>query len=49
MRWIIEANIARFKELLKAETNPTNHAMQTRLLAEEEAKLSKLAADEKQA
>jgi hypothetical protein len=39
MRRIIEANIARFKELLKSETDPTKRAMELRLLAEEEAKL----------
>jgi hypothetical protein len=52
MRRIIEANIARFKELLKAESDPTKHAMEIRLLAEEEAKLKQLAAktsDEKKA
>jgi hypothetical protein len=41
MRWIIEANIARLKALLKTELDPTKHAMEARLLAEEEAKLSK--------
>jgi hypothetical protein len=52
MRRIIEANIARFKELLKTEADPTKQAMETRLLAEEEAKLKQLAAktsDEKKA
>jgi hypothetical protein len=36
---IIQANIDRFKLLLKAETDPTKRAMEIRLLAEEEAKL----------
>jgi hypothetical protein len=50
MRWIIEANIARLKALLKTELDPTKHAMEARLLAEEEAKLSKqLMPDEKRA
>ncbi len=40
MRRIIQANIARFKELLKVETDPTKRAMESRLLAEEEAKLN---------
>jgi hypothetical protein len=44
MRRIIEANIARFKELLLTEADPTKHAMETRLLAEEEAKLKELVA-----
>jgi hypothetical protein len=44
MRRIIEANIARFKELLLTEADPTKQAMETRLLAEEEAKLKELAA-----
>jgi hypothetical protein len=39
MRRIIQANIDRFKELLKNETDPTKRAMESRLLAEEEAKL----------
>jgi hypothetical protein len=41
MRRIIQANIDRFKELLKTETDPTKRAMEKRLLAEEEAKLKK--------
>lgn len=43
MRSIIQANIDRFKALLKIETDPTKRAMETRLLAEEEAKLKKMA------
>jgi hypothetical protein len=39
MRRIILANIDRFNELLKAETDPTKRALLTRLLAEEKAKL----------
>ena len=34
----IQANIDRFKLLLKTETDPTKRAMLFRLLAEEEAK-----------
>ena len=52
MRRIIEANIARFKDLLKTETDPTKRAMEARLLAEDEAKLKQLQAktsDEKKA
>ena len=47
MRRIIQANVDRFKELLKTETNPTKRAMETRLLTEEEAKLRNLPADKK--
>jgi hypothetical protein len=39
MRRIIQANIDRFKELMKIETDPTKRAMVIRLLAEEETKL----------
>jgi hypothetical protein len=52
MRRIFEANIARFTELLKTETDPTKRAMEARLLADEEAKLRQLLAkapDEKKA
>jgi hypothetical protein len=42
MRRIIQANIDRFKELLKTETDPTKRAIEMRLLAEEEAKLKAL-------
>jgi len=41
MRRIIQANIDRLKELLKAELDPTKRAMELRLLAEEEAKLAR--------
>jgi hypothetical protein len=44
MRRIIQANIDRFKLLLKAEVDPTKRAMERRLLAEEEAKLKQIAA-----
>ena len=44
---IIQANIDRFKALLKSETDETKRAVITRLLAEEEAKLTKLAEPEK--
>jgi hypothetical protein len=43
MRHIIQANIDRFKALLKLETDPTKRVMETRLLAEEEAKLEQAA------
>ncbi len=42
MRRIIQANIDRFEELLKTETDPTRRAMELRLLAEEKAKLERL-------
>ena len=35
---IVKANIARFKLLLKTETDPERRAMEIRLLAEERAK-----------
>ena len=47
MRRIIQANIDRFKELLKLETDPTKRALEMRLLAEEEAKLKALPPHEK--
>ncbi len=47
---IIQANIERFKELLKNEADPTKRAMEARLLAEEEEKLKQmLKPDEKKA
>jgi len=36
MRRIIQANIDRFTELLKTETDPTKRALELRLLADEE-------------
>ena len=42
LRRIIQANIDRFKELLKTETDPTKRGMEARLLAEEELKLKQL-------
>ena len=42
MRRIIQANIDKFKLLLKTETDPTKRAVEIRLLAEEEAKLEEL-------
>lgn len=42
MHRIIQANIDRFKVLLKTETDPTKRAIEQRLLVEEEAKLAKL-------
>ncbi len=47
MRRIIQANIDRFTELLKTETDPTKRAMEMRVLAEEEAKLRDLPPYEK--
>ena len=47
MRRIIQANIDRLKNLLKAETDPTKRAMEMRLLAEEEAKMEQLLPYEK--
>ena len=47
MRRIIQANIDRFRALLKAETDPTKRTMELRLLAEEEAKLKQLPASTK--
>lgn len=44
MRRIIQANIDRFRDLLKTETDPTKRAMEIRLLTEEEAKLEHLPA-----
>lgn len=50
MRRIIQANIARFKKLLKVETDPAKRAMESRLLAEEEAKLKEASSpDERKA
>jgi len=47
MRRIIQANINRFKDLLKTETDATKQAMEKRLLAAEEAKLKQLLANDK--
>ena len=47
MRRIIQANIDRFKELLKTEADPTKRAMEARLLAEEEPKQKQLPAYDK--
>jgi len=41
MRHIIQANIDRFKLLLKTETDPTRRAMVICLLTEEKTKLPK--------
>jgi len=50
VRRIIQANIERFKFLLKTETDPTKRAMEIRLLAEEEEKLKDVPkSDEKKA
>ena len=42
MRRIIQANIDKFKLLIKTETDPTKRAVEIRLLDEEEAKLKEL-------
>jgi hypothetical protein len=47
MRRIIQANIDRFRTLLKTETDATKRTMEMRLLAEEEAKLKQLPAYDK--
>lgn len=47
MRRIIQANIDRFKDLLKTEADATKRTMEKRLLAEEEAKLKQLPAHDK--
>lgn len=47
MRSIIQANIDRFKILLETEPDPTKRAMEERLLAEEEAKLTNWPVPEK--
>jgi hypothetical protein len=47
MRRIIQANIDRFRDLLKTETDATKRTMEKRLLAEEEAKLKQLPAYDK--
>ncbi len=48
MRRIIQANIERFTELAKTETDPGKRALLMRLRAEEEAKLKQLPKDDKQ-
>lgn len=47
MHRIIQANIDKFKSLLKTETDPTKRRMEIRLLAEEEGKLAQLQEPEK--
>ena len=47
MHRIAKANIDRFKELLKDETDPAKRAMEMRLLAEEEQKLAYMPKPEK--
>src|SRR5690606_38046127 len=47
MRRIIQANIDRFIDLLKTETDATKRRMEKKLLAEEEAKLKQLPAYDK--
>jgi hypothetical protein len=47
MRRIIQANIDRFRDLLKTETDATKRTMEMRLHAEEEAKMKQLPAYDK--
>lgn len=47
MRRIIQANIDRYKELLKTETDPTKLVMERNLLAEQEEKLKKFSPKDK--
>jgi hypothetical protein len=49
MRRIIKANIDRFTQLLTTETDPVKREMETRLLADEEAKLKNVNPDDKPA
>jgi hypothetical protein len=49
MRRIIQANIDRFKDLLKTETDSVKRAMEAKLLGEEEAKLARVPKDKKAA
>jgi hypothetical protein len=49
MRRIIQANIDRLKELLKSETDTVKRAMESKLLAEEQAKLAQEPKDKKAA
>lgn len=49
MRRIIQANIDRFKGLLKTESDPTKRALLARLLSEEEEKLVREPKDKKTA
>jgi len=49
MRRIIQANIDRFRDLLKTETDATKRTMEKCLLAEEESKLLQLIACGKKA
>jgi hypothetical protein len=45
-RRIVELNVERFRELLKSEIDLSKRQTIAKLLAEEEAKLAKLQADE---
>ena len=47
MRRIIQANIDKFKELLKTDIDPAKQTTVTRLLAEEKVKLAELPKSEK--
>ncbi len=47
VKMVIEANIDRFKAMLKTEIDPTKRAITARLLSEEEAKLTQMAQSEK--
>lgn len=46
-RLIVELNIQHYRELLKTETNPTKRRTIAKLLAEEEARLAKLSAEQR--
>jgi len=46
VRMIIELNIRHYREILKTETDPSKRRTIVQLLAEEEAKLAKLASKE---
>jgi hypothetical protein len=47
-RTIIELNIKRYRELLNTETDPSKRQTIAKLLAEEEARLAKLAVEKKE-
>ena len=47
VRTIVELNIQHYRELLKTETDPSKRRTIAKLLAEEEARLAKLSAEER--
>ncbi len=47
VRTIIELNIRHYREMLKSEMAPSKRQMVEKLLAEEEAKLARLASENK--